>query len=202
MAGSDGPLLEVVQLGPLAMNTKVFSAIALFALVNGALINMVMASRLLYGMARAARDPALVRRASTRAAGRRGRAIVLSGSLAAVLVVVGDLETLADTTVLLLLFAFVAVHISVLVLRRTPVDHEHFRAWTGFPVLGGAVLRRPDRAEARRGRDRVRLRRRPAGGRPRAVAAQLSSVASTVMLLTPASAREMMQPSLAVFAAS
>jgi basic amino acid/polyamine antiporter, APA family len=22
------------------------------------------------------------------------------------------------------------------VLRRTPVDHEHFRAWTGFPVLG------------------------------------------------------------------
>ncbi|MDX6585623.1 MAG: hypothetical protein QOI31_96, partial [Solirubrobacterales bacterium] len=41
---SDGPLLEVVQLGPLAMNTKVFSAIALFALTNGALINMIMAS--------------------------------------------------------------------------------------------------------------------------------------------------------------
>ena len=29
--GSDGPLLEVVQLGPLAMNTQIFSAIALFA---------------------------------------------------------------------------------------------------------------------------------------------------------------------------
>jgi amino acid transporter len=53
-----------------------------------------------------------------------------------VLVVIGDLETLADTTVLLLLLAFVAVHLSVLVLRRTPVDHEHFRAWTAFPVLG------------------------------------------------------------------
>ena len=51
LAGSDGPLLEVVQLGPLAMNTKVFSAIALFALANGALINMIMASRLIYGMA-------------------------------------------------------------------------------------------------------------------------------------------------------
>jgi len=47
LAESDGPLLEVVQQGPLAMNTKVFSAIALFALVNGALINMVMASRLI-----------------------------------------------------------------------------------------------------------------------------------------------------------
>jgi APA family basic amino acid/polyamine antiporter len=33
------------------MNTKVFSAIALFALSNGALINMIMASRLMYGMA-------------------------------------------------------------------------------------------------------------------------------------------------------
>jgi hypothetical protein len=53
-----------------------------------------------------------------------------------VLVVIGDLETLADTTVLLLLFAFVAVHLSVLVLRRTPVDHPHFTAWIGFPVLG------------------------------------------------------------------
>jgi basic amino acid/polyamine antiporter, APA family len=62
--------------------------------------------------------------------------ILLSGALAAVLVVIGDLETLADTTVLLLLVAFVAVHVSVLVLRRTPVDHEHFRAWTAFPVLG------------------------------------------------------------------
>ncbi len=39
-------------------------------------------------------------------------------------------------------------------------------------------------------------------GRAGAVADQLSSVASTVMLLTPASAREMMQPSLAVFAAA
>ena len=51
LSESDGPLLEVVQLGPLAMNTKVFSAIALFALTNGALINMIMASRLIYGMA-------------------------------------------------------------------------------------------------------------------------------------------------------
>ena len=25
---------------------------------------------------------------------------------------------------------------SVLALRRVPVEHEHFRAWTGVPVLG------------------------------------------------------------------
>ena len=62
--------------------------------------------------------------------------IVPTAGLAAVLVVIGDLETLADTTVLLLLIAFLAVHASVLVLRGTPVDHSHFRAWTAFPVLG------------------------------------------------------------------
>jgi amino acid transporter len=135
LAASDGPLLEVVQLGPLAMSTKVFSAIALFALVNGALINMVMASRLLYGMAQQGVIPRWFGRVHhVRRTPWAG--IVLSAAIAAVLVVIGDLETLADTTVLLLLIAFVSVHIAVLVLRRTPVDQPHFRAWTGFPVLG------------------------------------------------------------------
>ena len=50
LASSDGPLLEVVRQGPLGINEKVFSAIGLLALSNGALINMIMASRLLYGM--------------------------------------------------------------------------------------------------------------------------------------------------------
>ena len=136
LAGSDGPLLEVVQLGPLAIETKVFSAIALFALVNGALINMVMASRLLYGMAEQGVIPRVFGRVH-RSRRTPWMGIVLSGALAAVLVIVGDLETLADTTVLLLLLAFAAVHVSVLVLRRTPVEHEHFVAWIGFPVLGG-----------------------------------------------------------------
>jgi amino acid transporter len=135
LAGSDGPLLEVVQLGPLAVDTKVFSAIALFALVNGALINMVMASRLIYGMAEERVLPRWF--GGVHPSFRTPWAgILFAGALAAVLVVIGDLETLADTTVLLLLLAFVAVHISVIVLRRTPVDHEHFRAWTGFPILG------------------------------------------------------------------
>ena len=137
LAESDGPLLEVVKQGPLAMNTKVFSAIALFALVNGALINMVMASRLLYGMAQQGVIPHWFGRVH-RVRRTPWAGVVLSAALAGVLVIVGDLETLADTTVLLLLFAFVAVNGAVLVLRNHPVDHKHFRAWIGFPVLGAA----------------------------------------------------------------
>jgi basic amino acid/polyamine antiporter, APA family len=135
LSESDGPLLEVVQLGPLAINTKVFSAIALFALTNGALINMIMASRLIYGMASQGIVPPALGRVhpTTRTP---WIAIIFVAVLAFLLVVVGDLETLADTTVLLLLFVFVGVNVAVLVLRRDPVDHDHWRAPTVLPILG------------------------------------------------------------------
>jgi APA family basic amino acid/polyamine antiporter len=138
LAGSDGPLLEVVQLGPLAMNTKVFSAIALFALTNGALINMIMASRLIYGMA----QQGIVPRGLGRVHGGRRTpwvAIVFVAALACALLVLGDLESLADTTVLLLLLVFVCVNAAALILRRDPVEHDHWRAPTAFPVLGAAA---------------------------------------------------------------
>ncbi len=43
---------------------------------------------------------------------------------------------------LLLLFVFVGVHVALLVLRREPVDHDHFRAPTALPWLGALTLRR------------------------------------------------------------
>jgi basic amino acid/polyamine antiporter, APA family len=48
-------------------------------------------------------------------------------------------ETLADTTVVLLLAVFVMVNISVLVLRRDQVHHDHFRAPSSLPVIGVIV---------------------------------------------------------------
>src|SRR3712207_5446046 len=50
LAESSGPLLEVVDAGPIAIPTQLFAAIALLAVSNGALINMIMASRIVYGM--------------------------------------------------------------------------------------------------------------------------------------------------------
>src|SRR6185295_10007920 len=113
LAESDGPLLEVVTQGPLSVNSKVFSAIALFALINGCLLNLVMASRLMYGMANEGVVPSILGRVHP---GRRTPwiAIVFTASIAAVLVTLGDLETLADTTVLLLLFVFIGVNVSLL----------------------------------------------------------------------------------------
>jgi APA family basic amino acid/polyamine antiporter len=138
LADSDGPLLEVVQLGPLAMSTPVFALIALFAVTNGALINMIMASRLLYGMSVQGIVPAAFSKVLP---GRRTPwvAIAFTTVLAMVLVSTGDLSTLADMTVLLLLIVFALVNLSVLVLRRDDVGHEHYRAPTVLPVIGAAV---------------------------------------------------------------
>lgn len=138
LAASTGPLQEVVRLGPLAVDERLFSAIALFALANGALINMLMASRLLYGMARQGIIPAAFGRVLP---GRRTPwvAILFSTALAMLLAGTGSLGELADMTVVLLLLVFSLVNVSVLVLRRDRVTHHHFRAPSPLPVLGAGV---------------------------------------------------------------
>jgi basic amino acid/polyamine antiporter, APA family len=138
LSGSDAPLLEVVEQGPLGLSTKLFSFIALMAVANSALINLIMASRLVYGMA----DQGIV--SGVFAGILPGRRTPVAGiafttAIALVLASTGDLDTLADTTVLLLLFVFTIVNVAVLVLRRERVEHEHFRAPVVLPVLGAAV---------------------------------------------------------------
>ena len=138
LGGSDAPLLEVVKAGPLDIPPLFFSGIALFAVANGALINMIMASRIVYGMATQGIVPTVFARVLP---GRRTPwvAIVFTTALCAALIITGDLGVLADTTVMLLLIVFTIVNISVLVLRRDPVDHDHFTTPTFAPVLGAAV---------------------------------------------------------------
>jgi basic amino acid/polyamine antiporter, APA family len=143
LAESSGPLLEVVERGPIAIPTKLFAAIALLAVSNGALINMIMASRIVYGMGDQGVMPTVF---SNVHPGRRTPwvSIVFTAVIALlVLVTVGRndeaLGLLGSTTVVLLLIAFVMVNISVLVLRRDEVGHEHFRAPTAFPILGAVV---------------------------------------------------------------
>ncbi len=51
---------------------------------------------------------------------------------------VGGVPALGGTTALLLLCVFTVVNVAVLVLRRDPVSHDHFRTPTALPVLGAA----------------------------------------------------------------
>jgi APA family basic amino acid/polyamine antiporter len=138
LANSDAPLLEVVLEGTIQVPPRLFSLIALFALFNGALINMIMASRLLYGMSR---QGVLPRWFGHLLPGRRTpwTAIAFTTALGVILIITGDLGVLADTTVMLLLIVFAAVNVSVLVLRRDRVEHDHFKAPTVFPIVGAVV---------------------------------------------------------------
>ena len=138
LSSSSGPLLEVVKQGPLGIDTKVFSAIGLLALSNGALINMIMASRLMYGMSREGVLPKPFAAVHT---SRKTPwvAIIFTTLVAAGLILEANLEALARTTVALLLIVFTVVNATVLWLRRDPVDHEHFQIPSAIPVLGVGV---------------------------------------------------------------
>jgi amino acid transporter len=137
LSQSSGPLLSVVAASGVGVPDWLFSAIALVAVANGALLTMIMASRLTYGMAEAGLLPGVLRNVLPQ---RRTPwvAIVATTAVAMVLTLIGELSTLAETVVLLLLFVFISTNLAVLVLRRDRVDHQHFRVWTPLPVLGVA----------------------------------------------------------------
>jgi APA family basic amino acid/polyamine antiporter len=136
---STGPLLEVVRLGvPDLPAREVFSAISMIAVSNTMLINMLMASRLLYGMAKRDVLPSVFGRISPRRT--PWVAIVFTTALSILLLLsVDDLGDLSDTTVLLLVAVFLLVNVAALVLRRDRVEHEHFRAPAVLLVLGAIV---------------------------------------------------------------
>lgn len=132
---STGPLLAVVEATGVGVPSWLFSLIALIAVANGALLTMIMASRLAYGMA----EQGLLPDALGKVLPRRKTpwvAILATTIVAMLLTLIGDLATLAETVVLLLLFVFLSANVSVLVLRRDRVEHDHFRVWTFVPVLG------------------------------------------------------------------
>jgi Amino acid permease len=118
----------------------------MFAVANSALINMLMASRLVYGMSRERVLPTVLGKVH-RTRQTPYTAIVFTTLLAFGLITfVGEVPALGGTTALLLLCVFTVVNIAVLVLRRDRVDHQHFRTPTMLPILGRAVLRLPGRS--------------------------------------------------------
>jgi amino acid transporter len=163
LADSDTPLVTVVETAaPGIPVEQILPFISLFAVANSALINMLMASRLLYGMARQAVLPPFLGKVH-RTRRTPYAAIIFTTALSlAVIVYVSQASSdavavLGGTTALLLLGVFTIVNICVLVLRRRDVDKDrirtdldgnplndeepeidphHFRTPTVLPVIG------------------------------------------------------------------
>lgn len=133
------PLLKVVETGAPWLPAWVFGVITMLAVGNSALINMLMASRLLYGMGNEGVLPKVFSKVHS---DRKVPyvAIIFTSLLAAGLILfVGAVPELGGTTALLLLAVFTVVNLSVIVLRRKEDDEaksDHFRSPWGLPWLG------------------------------------------------------------------
>jgi amino acid transporter len=130
------PLLKVVQAGAPNFPIGIFGFITMFAVANSALINMLMASRLVYGMSREhVLPPMLGKVHATRHTPYI--AIAFTTLLAfALITFVGEVPALGGTTALLLLCVFTVVNAAVIVLRKDPVKHAHFRTPTWLAITG------------------------------------------------------------------
>ncbi|MCA5894562.1 APC family permease [Isoptericola sp. NEAU-Y5] len=140
-------LTQVVAAGaPNLPFDTIFPFIGMFAVANSALINMLMASRLLFGLA----NQGVLPRAFGRVHPTRRTpwvsvivtTLISYGLIVYVVRASGSesgsnaISLLGGTTSLLLLVVFAVVNVALLVLRRKPVPHAHFRTKVWLAVLG------------------------------------------------------------------
>lgn len=142
LEASDTPLVEVVKAGaPDFPMDKFLPFISMFAVANSALINMMMASRLLYGMSKQGVIPKTLSKVHPRTQ-TPWASILFTTALAFGLVAYVSnasedaIAVLGGTTALLLLGVFAVVNVAVLVLRHDRVEHAHFRTRTAIAVVG------------------------------------------------------------------
>src|SRR4051794_18932253 len=141
---SETPLIDVVKAGAPGLPIEdILPFISMFAVANTALINMLMASRLIYGMPKQRVLPPVL---GTVEPNRRTPwvAIVFTTVIAFGLILYVTafanskaISVLGGTTALLLLAVFAMVNVAVLVLRRdVQAGGAHFKTPTWLPVVG------------------------------------------------------------------
>ncbi len=136
LAKSSGPLVEVSRRAAPWLPVSVYTGIAIFAVTNTALLNLIMGSRLVYGMARQGLLPKpLAKVHPTRRTPHL--AIAILTVIVLVLAAIGDISSLARATSVLILVVFVIVNASLIVLQRRAGEAKGFlEIPTVVPVLG------------------------------------------------------------------
>lgn len=152
LASSKQPLVDVVVKAAPWMPPSIYSFISMFAVTNTFLLNFVMGSRLLYGMAHQGLVPAALGKVHAK---RQTPYVAIFVVLAIVLVLAfsGDVTSLARATSVILLTCFTMVNVALVVFHRKKTDWEGaFRVPTFVPILGAviciAMLTQAEREEA------------------------------------------------------
>lgn len=144
LAGSEAPLMSVAQV--MSENYgKILGAIALFSTANTALISLIGASRILYGMGEARALPEATSQVLPKKKTPWIASLVVL-TAAALLLPLGKLETVASVSSLATMLAFLSVNIALIVLRysqsskkrsfRVPISIGKFPI---FPLLGAII---------------------------------------------------------------
>jgi amino acid transporter len=136
LARSSAPLSDVFQ-ARTGLTPVVISAIAIFATLNTVLVQIIMASRVIYGMAGQGTMPAMFNQVSalTHTPTRATIAIVM---ISLVLALAYNLEGLAEATSLAILIIWVLANAALIAikLRREPAPEGVFVVPMIVPVLG------------------------------------------------------------------
>ncbi len=117
------------------LSPQVLVLISVLAGFNGALVQVIMASRVLFGMGQAAQAPALFAQVN-----KKTQTPVLASFLVAVVVFVLalliDLTTLAKITSAIILIVFAGMNLSLLKIKRFRLDYHGFSVPYFVPVIG------------------------------------------------------------------
>ena len=138
LASSTAPLSLVFETAPEQIR-QTFSVVAIIATVNGVLIQMIMASRVLYGLADRGHLPALLARVSQRTKTPVIATIVVS-LMIMLFATTLPIDALAERTSQIVLVVFILVNIALIRLKLSGGEvGSHFRVPLFVPVLGVAT---------------------------------------------------------------
>jgi amino acid transporter len=139
LAASPAPLGAVMQRTAPGIPAVVYTVITIFAVANTALINFVMGSRLIFGMARQGLLPKLL----TRIHPTRNTPYIAALAIfvvASILLFLGDVSQLAAATVILLLAVFTLMNIAQITLAtRAGEPPAPVKLPMIVPLLGGLI---------------------------------------------------------------
>lgn len=132
---SPTPLLLVFQKTGIENIESYFTLVALLAIMNTGLINIIMASRLMYGMAEEKLLPEILGKIHEK---RQTPWIAVITALLVVLLLVftGGLKILAQTTSLLIIVVFCLVHLSLIKIKLKNVPFDGIQFPIIFPIIG------------------------------------------------------------------
>jgi APA family basic amino acid/polyamine antiporter len=139
LSTSTKPMVDVMAIAAPWFPSWAFGAIAMFAIANTALLNYIMGSRIIYGMARQGFLPNFLSAIHPKRQTPHIAILALMG-IALLLVLVGDISALAAATSTLLLFIFIVVNASLIALKRRANEPKGFFEVPTFVPVGGILV--------------------------------------------------------------